>query len=740
MRIHSGDIWGGVAAAVVALPAAIGFGVAIYEPLGQAFNAQGAMAGMVGATMLGIVAAKFGGCQRLISAPCAPAAAVLSAIAIQFTQGGMPANQMLLAFLLISFFAACFQIIFGLSKLGALIKFMPYPVVSGYLAGVGLIVIGSQTPKWLGVTGNVNLWTAVTSPNLWKTPSIIVGIVAMLIMWRAPRFTQRLPSVIVALLGSALTYWLLGFWDPSLRILEGNSLIVGPLGSSVVEGASSSSLGGLSNFFSSIVKPWEAIADMQFPPIGGLIYPALTLAVLLSIDTLKTCIVLDTLTHSRHDSNKELIGQGLGNLASAICSGMPGAGTMGATLVNMSSGGRTNASGLIEGAAVLLAYVLLAPWLAWIPLASLGAILMVIGFRMIDRHTLSLLKTSDTRLDFLVIVAVAVVAQIFSLIIATAVGLLLAALLFLRKQIEERTVRRTTFGNQVFSKNKRLAIEREVLEQQGTQTVILELQGTLFFGTANQLYLATEPYLSTCSYLVLDFRLVQSVDYSAAHVLEQIRDRLKETGGELILSNLPAQMPSGEDLREYFAHTGILHKGLNIRLFEELDQALEWIEEKWLADAGLWPRKDRDLTLRDFDIFSNRSEDTLSDLSACMANRIVSAGAPIFSIGEESDEIYFILRGEVRIDIQMPDGRGHHVASHHQGDFVGEMGFLDGFPRTKSAFAVTDVEMLVLSREKFHDLAENHRRLASLFVIEIAKVLAARLRQTHDELRVLGSA
>lgn len=740
MRLHSGDIWGGIAAAVVALPAAIGFGVAIYEPLGQAYNAQGAMAGMVGATMLGIVAAKFGGCQRLISAPCAPAAAVLSAIAIQFTQSGMPANQMLLAFLLISLFAACFQIVFGISKLGELIKFMPYPVVAGYLAGVGLIIIGSQTPKWLGVSGNMNLWTAITSPHLWKIPSIIVGLVAMLMMWQAPRITQRIPAVILALLGSAFTYWILGFWDPSLRVLEGNSLIVGPLGSAGADSASSSSLGGLSNFFTSIVKPWEAIADMQFPPIANLIYPALTLAVLLSIDTLKTCIVLDTLTHSRHNSNKELIGQGLGNLASAICSGMPGAGTMGATLVNMSSGGRSNASGMIEGTAVLLAYILLAPWLAWIPLASLGAILTVIGFRMIDRHTLSLLKTSDTRLDFLVIIAVAVAAQIFSLIVATATGLLLAALLFLRKQIEERTVRRTTFGNQVFSKNKRLAIEREVLEQQGTQTVILELQGTLFFGTANQLYLAAEPFLNRCSYLVLDFRLVQSVDYSAAHVLEQIRDRLKETGGELILSNLPAQMPTGEDLRQYFAHTGILHKGLNIRLFDELDEALEWIEEKWLSDAGLWPRKDRDLSLRDFDVFSDRSDDTLADLTACMENRIIAGGETIFSVGDESNEIYFILRGEVRIDIQMPDGRGHHVASHHQGDFVGEMGFLDGFPRTKSGFAVTEVELLVLSREKFHDLAENHRRLASLFVIEIAKVLASRLRQTHDELRVLGSA
>jgi SulP family sulfate permease len=153
MRIHSGDIWGGVSAALVALPAAIGFGVAVYEPLGPSYNAQGAMAGMVGATLIGVVAAKFGGCQRLISAPCAPAAAVLSAVALQMGQAGTPANQLLLGLLLISLFAAFFQLLFGLFRLGGLIKFMPYPVVAGYLSGVGLIIIASQIPKCLGVTG-----------------------------------------------------------------------------------------------------------------------------------------------------------------------------------------------------------------------------------------------------------------------------------------------------------------------------------------------------------------------------------------------------------------------------------------------------------------------------------------------------------------------------------------------------------------------------------------------------------
>ena len=740
MRVQAGDLWGGLAAAVVALPAAIGFGVAVYEPLGQSFNAQGVMAGMIGATLLGILAARFGGCQRLISSPCAPAAAVLSAFAIQFTQSGMPADQVLLSLLLISTLAGVLQIGFGLSRLGELIKYMPYPVVSGYLSGVGLIIIASQLPKWLGVTGNHGVWFALTSPEQWRMPSLIVGAVAMALMWLAPRITARVPAVVIALIGGALTYACLALYDPALRTLQDNSLLVGPLGGQHDIAGAADAIGGLSNVVSSLLMPWQAFASAHLPSFGSLLYPALTLAVLLSIDTLKTCVVLDTLTRSRHDSNRELIGQGIGNLASALCSGMPGAGTMGATLVNISSGARSNASGMIEGVMVLLAYLLLAPLLAWIPLSSLAAILIVVGLKMIDRHSLSLASSRDTRLDFAVVITVAIVAQIFSLIAATGTGLLLAVLLFLRKQIGSQVVRRTTFGNQVFSRCERLEHERALLEDKGRQTAVLELQGPLFFGTAHQLYRAAEAYLTGYRYLILDLRWVQSVDLSAVHALEQLRDRLADSGHELILSDLPAELPSGDNLRQYFDHTGILRERTRVRVFDELDDALEWIEEQWLTEAGLRPRADLSYTLRDFDVFRHRKDDTLADLEACMQRHSLTPGQQLFVAGDQSDELYFILKGEIRLEVPLADGRGHHIASHHQGDFIGELGFLDGRIRADTATAVTAVELLSLSRVRFDQLAENHKRLGITLITEIARVLASRLRQTSDELRVLESS
>jgi SulP family sulfate permease len=273
--------------------------------------------------------------------------------------------------------------------------------------------------------------------------------------------------------------------------------------------------------------------------------PALTLAVLLSIDTLKTCVVLDALTRSRHDSNRELIGQGLGNLAAGAIGGVPGAGTMGATLVNISGGASTRLSGLIEGVLALLAFLLLANFISWVPVAGLAGILIVIGVRMIDRNSLTFLKSRSTILDFLVIVAVIGTALTVSLIAASGVGIVLAVVLFIREQIGGSIIRRKLLGNETFSKRVRTHAEMEILTAKGDRAAIVELQGSLFFGTADQLYRALEPDLKTRDFLILDLRRIQTVDVTAAHLLEQIKDMLAERHGFLIFSQIPRQPAFG---------------------------------------------------------------------------------------------------------------------------------------------------------------------------------------------------
>ncbi|HCZ13485.1 MAG TPA: cyclic nucleotide-binding protein, partial [Candidatus Accumulibacter sp.] len=195
-----GDFWGGLAAMLVALPSAIAFGVTIYASIGPAYAGLGALAGILGAAALGLVAPSLGGTNRLITAPCAPAAAVLSAFAIELVQLDVDPAFIVLRLTALGLVAGLIQLLLGLMRIGSLIKYIPFPVVSGYLTGVGLIIIGSQIPKFLGVFGNQSLWRTLTSPQTWQWQSALIGVVTATVMLGAPLVTRVVPAAILGLL------------------------------------------------------------------------------------------------------------------------------------------------------------------------------------------------------------------------------------------------------------------------------------------------------------------------------------------------------------------------------------------------------------------------------------------------------------------------------------------------------------------------------------------------------------
>ncbi|MFA6970907.1 MAG: SulP family inorganic anion transporter [Gallionella sp.] len=724
---EAGDFWGGLAAMLVALPSAIAFGVTIYSPLGASYAAQGALAGILGVTALGLIAPAMGGTNRLITAPCAPAAAVLSAFAIEFMHGG--GNNIGTAILMLSLLgllAGLLQIFFGTVRLGQLIKYMPYPVVSGYLSGVGLIIIGSQVPIFLGAPKGTHLWKSLAAPGIWQWQSIVVGVVTTGVMLVAPRVTRVVPAAILALLAGVLTYFGIGLSDPALLVLEGNPFVVGSLGDG----------GSLTD---AMTGRWQAMGDIGFEQLKSIAFPALTLAVLLSIDTLKTCMVLDALTHSRHNSNRELIAQGLGNLTSAVIGGMPGAGQMGATLVNMSSGAVSRLSGVVEGILALIAFLMLGTLISWVPVAALAAILIVVGVRMIDRHSFQFLRQRSTILDFAVITAVVATALTVSLIAASGIGIALAVVLFIREQIGGAVIRRKVCCNETFSKRVRTHTEMEVLVARGVRGVVVELQGSLFFGTTNQLYAALEPELKTRDYVILDMRRVQSVDVTAAHMLDQVKDMLAERHGFLIFSHLPQNLPSGRDMQQYFDQVGLVRPESPVRVFGELDEALEWVEDRILEDAICELSEQEALSLNEIELFKGRKAETLAALEQCMEKRSYKAGDKIFKRGEAGDELFLIRKGAVRVMLPISETMSHHLGTFGRGAFFGEMAFLDGDVRSADAVAFSDTELYSLSRKTFDSLAEEHKKLALGLMEGLASVLSSRLRYTNAELRVLES-
>ena len=447
--------------------------------------------------------------------------------------------------------------------------------------------------------------------------------------------------------------------------------------------------------------------------------------------------MLDQLTRSRHDPNRELIAQGVGNIASSSVGGMPGSGTMGATLVNLSSGARTRASGVMEGVLALVATLLLGSFLAWLPVAALAGTL-IIGVRMIDREPLHFIESRATVLDFAVVLAVIVVALTIGLIAASGVGVALAIILFVREQIGGSVVRHKVYVNQTSSTWHRPESEMQVLAQKGDQAVIFELQGSIFFGTTQHLYVTIEPELATRNFIILDFRRVQSLDVTAAHMLRNVRDALQERGAMLLLSNVAERLPNGRNLREFLEQTGVLNVvDKSVRIFPELDDAIEWVENRLLGETEGAPADETLMQLHEMDLFHKRKDETLKDLETRMTQRLYKAGETIYARGEPGNEVYWIRRGTVRVFAPLGAGRTRHIASFGRGDFFGSLAFLDNNPHDNDAVALTDMDVYALSREQFYQIADEHKKLALNLVTALARALALRLRHTDNEVTML---
>jgi SulP family sulfate permease len=278
-----------------------------------------------------------------------------------------------------------------------------------------------------------------------------------------------------------------------------------------------------------------------------------------------------------------------------------------------------------------------------------------------------------------------------------------------------------------------------ILEKRGRSAVIFELQGSLFFGTAQQLYRILEPELAATEYLILDLQRVQSVDVTAAQTLTLVRDVLAERKVPLLLSNVRECLPNGRNLREFLELSGLRPNDGTVRYLPTLEAAIEWIETALLGDIqGVNGDDAPPLELHEIELFKGSKPDTLVDLEACLEKRSWKGGETIFSTGDTGNDLFLIRKGEVKVAGSV--GRGgpiKHIATYGRGDFLGGQAFLDFRTRVNDAIAIRDCDMYVLSLEKFNYLADQHKRIALVLMTKLARQLSVRLRHTNEELTLL---
>ena len=585
-----GDLFGGITAGIVALPLALAFGVQ---------SGMGAIAGLYGAMILGCIAAFFGGTATQISGPTGPmtvVSATVIAAAIEISgslQAGM--GIIIATFLL----AGGFQILLGLLKIGKYIKYIPYPVLSGFMTGIGIIIILFQIYPFLGhksAKSTIDICLKISEPLMalnWM--AVALGGLTIAIIYLFPKITKAVPSTLIALLVATLVAFFLHMdvpligdipsGIPSLKI--GGELMLDPsivwtavyqsipqiggfpldiplmgqmppdislvrelprdpfmIGSLVDQGISYSSNLPLNVPF--------ILSDVPIVRAGGLfsIAPSMTwmiiefaatIAALGAIDSLLTSVIADNITKTKHNSHRELIGQGIGNMASAVIGGLPGAGATMRTVVNVNAGGKTRLSGLIHGLLLFTILLGLGKYAAYIPMCVLAGILITVGIGIVDYHKGLRHLFHVPRADTVILIIVLAITVFGNLIHAVGVGVVLACVLFMKKEsdLAERETTVTPLGS--LKEEELWEDEKGVYNEYKDKIYIKHMSGPMFFGFTSRFQELIKKLDPGIKVLIIRMKKVPYIDQSGVYVMEEAVLELRTKGVVVLMTGVKPQ-------------------------------------------------------------------------------------------------------------------------------------------------------------------------------------------------------
>ncbi|MDH5545036.1 MAG: SulP family inorganic anion transporter [Gammaproteobacteria bacterium] len=511
-----GDIYGGLTAAVVALPLALAMGVS---------SGAGPIAGIYGAVFVGIFAALFGGTPAQVSGPTGPMTVVMAAIFTHYTAmfPDDPAHGAALAFSVV-LLGGLFQIVFSFLKLGKYINLMPHSVISGFMSGIGVIIILLQLGPLLGHASQPGpLASAMALPKNLAHPimaDVILAALALLIVYLLPQRVNRiLPAPLIALIGGTI----------ALVLWAGTQIV-----SSVEDGVTVFRLGGAAVLGEIPMGfPMPTLPTIELALLPDMIKSALMLAALGSIDSLLTSLVADNITRNYHDSDRELLGQGIGNFMAGLFGGLPGAGATMRTVVNVRAGGRTPLSGALH-AVVLLTVVLGAGVVAsYIPHAILAGILVKVGYDIIDWDYLKRIRHIPLS-GVTVMLSVFLMTVFVDLITAVAVGMIMAAFIFMKSMVDlqlESIMAITDPGEE----SPLLAEEKAILKQAKGRILLFRVAGPMSFGAAKDMVRRLAA-IDQFDVLVLDLSDVPQIDYTSVRAVDDMLNGARERGREAFLA------------------------------------------------------------------------------------------------------------------------------------------------------------------------------------------------------------
>lgn len=522
------DLIAGIVVAIIALPLSIALALA---------SGVGPEQGIYTAIVAGFIISFLGGSQVQIAGPTAAFATIVAGIVARNGMDGLAAATILAGIILI---------IMGLCRFGGLIKYIPFTITTGFTSGIAVTIVIGQLKDFFGVTYPEGMPTIETMEKLkaflagihtFNTDSLIVGLVCLAILIIAPRFTEKIPGSLLAVIGGILMVQLL-------------PLQVNTIGD----------LYTISNKLPSFHMP-----QLSFEMIQTALPDAFTIAILAAIESLLSCVVANGMINGKHRSNMELAAQGAGNIASALFGGIPATGAIARTAANVKNGGRTPVAGMIHAVVLVLILIILMPYAAMIPMPAIAAILFMVAYNMCQWRTFTELVKTAPKSDIAVLILTFLLTIVFDLVIAIEIGLLVAVLLFMKRMSDV-----TEVHSWKYAEDEEEA-EREKLRKLSPHINVYEISGPLFFGAADVIGRIAVKDHAKC--LILRMRSVPALDSTALNAMTDLYKNCEKRGITLILSHVNQQP------MKVMEKAGFAQKVGQENFCENIDRAIKRAEE-----------------------------------------------------------------------------------------------------------------------------------------------------------------
>jgi MFS superfamily sulfate permease-like transporter/CRP-like cAMP-binding protein len=699
-----GEIAGGLASSIPAFVYALTLGLVVYAPLGAQHAELGIRAGFAAAVFGGAVSALASGTPLSSSGPRASVALVLAGFVLKLTHDpalGVEHISALAALCVLC--AGVMQLIFGLLRVGTLARFSPHPVVAGFLCGIAVLIVLSQLPA-LGLGQSDDL----------RLLPLAIGVATAGAIWAIGKHKPRWPGLLIGLLIGIIVHSAL-------------ALVFGPAAAGPLVGE----LPAPVLLPSGLASPLQRLADVALRPHAvSLLTASMVIAIIGSLDTLLAAVAIDAVAGTRHRANRELLAQGLGNVASGLLGGIPIALSAGRAVAAYRAGGRTPAVGWIAAGFIAAVAYTSVPFLERLPLAVLAGVMLTIAWSLIDEWTRGLVRrlasgSRDAELlrSAAVVLVVAAITVFVNFIVAVIAGVFLSIGLFIDAM--NRSLVRAVYSGNIRPSRRIYGPELTArLDEARRHIRVVELEGALFFGSTEQLADTLDELWRSARHVVLDLSRLSAIDVTGALALERVARRAAAAGSSLLLAGPTRQ-------RARLLAAGALPHLQSAPWFIDADHAIEHAERSLLGPM----QREHEIALERLALAEGLDADEMAVLSRALTRIEMRAGDVLFQEGEAGDLLYVLARGAVAIVIAASADGERRLVTFAPGAIFGEAAMLDRRARSATATAIEDAVLYSLSRETLDAMAVTSPRTALKLLANLGRQLSSHLRHTTNTLR-----